>query len=196
MSYQTQAKTQAFLMGSCKISIPSSSADGYVELGSAKGVKITESFDSWVIKPDNTPEIIKGVKNQKVTVEGELFELDFQKFARMRGGIDTFSTTTFVFDTGGLMTVTPQALYLVHTAGPSSSNYIAVQIYYAGITEGMTIPFPADDATDIPGVPFKLVGTCQSSRTAGAQLMTITDMRSSVYTDTSFPYASTSYMSS
>ena len=195
MAYQVVPQSHAFLMGSCKISIPSSSADGYVSLGSAKGVKITESFDSWVIKPDNCAEIIKGVKNQKVTIEGELFELNFQKFARMRGGIDTFSTTTFVFDSGGLMSITPQSVYLVHTAGPSSSNYIAVQVYYAGITEGMSIPFPADDATDIPGVPFKLVGTCQTSRTAGAQLFTITDMRSSIYT-TAYPYASTSYMSS
>ncbi len=179
MAYQTSANANAFLMGSCRISIPSSSG-GYVPLGAAKGVKITESFDSWVIKPDNTPEIIKGVKNQKITVEGELFEVNFQKFARMRGGIDTFSTTTFTFDSGGLMSITPQALYLTHTAATSSQT-IAVTIYYAGITEGMTIPFPADDATDIPGVPFKLVGTAQSSRTVGAQLYTIVDTRSSVY---------------
>lgn len=187
MAYQTSANSNAFLMGSARISVPSSSG-GYVPLGAARGIKITEAFDSYEIEIDNCPKVLKGIKNQSVTVEGSLLELNFQKFARMRAGIDTFSTTTFQFDSGGNMTVTPQALYMVHTAATSSQT-ITVTIYYAGPTEGFTIPFPADDAIDVAEVPFKLKGICQSTRTVGSQLMSIVDTRTGVY-DT---YSTTSY---
>lgn len=190
MAYQTSANSNAFLMGSARLFVASSSsATVYVEMGAAKDIKLTETFDSWVIKPDNTPEIIKGIKNQKVTIEGSLFELNFQKLNRIRNGLDSFSTTTFFFDTGGNMTFAPQNIALQHT-GATSSQTVTAFIYYAGVTEGFTIPFPADDGTEPGLIPFKLVGNCQSTRTVGQQLMSIVDLRTNVYS-TSYVFLST-----
>lgn len=179
MAYQSTANQNAFLMGSCRVAVPSSSG-GYVHLGAARGVKITEKWDTFEIETDNTPPVIKGIKNQTIEVEGNMLELNFQKLQRMRGGIDSFSTATFTFNSGGSVTVTPQALYLTHIA-PSSSESIAVQIYYASIQEGLTIPFPRDDGTDVAEIPFKFKGINQSTRTVGQQLYSIIDTRSSVY---------------
>lgn len=176
-------------MGSARMLIPSSSG-GYVDLGAARGIKLTETWDAYEIEVDNTPRVVKGIKNQAITVEGNLLELNFQKLARMRGGIDTFSTTTFTFDSGGNMTVTPQSMILIHTAATSSQT-ITATIYYAAVTDPLTIPFVSDDGTDVAEIPFKLKGTPQSSRTIGQQLYTITDLRSSMYTSTTYPYLST-----
>ena len=182
MAYQTTPNTNAFLMGSARLFVASSSSPTvYVEMGAMKDIKLTESFDSWVIKPDNTPEIIKGIKNQKVTVEGSLYELSFAKLARMRNGLDTYSTTTYFFDTGGNFSFTPQNIALVHT-GATSSQTITALIYYAAPVEGFSIPFPADDGLEPAMIPLKLVGSCQSTRTIGQQLMSIVDLRLGVST--------------
>ena len=187
-SYQTNANSNAFVFGSARMYVPSSSG-GYVNLGSAKGVKITESWEEYEVEPDNTPTVIVGIKNQTVTVEGNLLELNLQKIARMRSGLDTFSTTTFTFDTGGNLTVTPQAFYLVNTSA-SSSQSITATIYWASIAEGLQIPFPSDHKTEVAEIPFKLKGVCQSTRTAGQQLYSIVDLRSNIYS-TAYTYAST-----
>jgi hypothetical protein len=186
--YQNSANPSAVLFGSATIAIPSSSG-GYVDIGAAKGIKITESFDSMQVEIDNCPTLLIGAKNQKITVEGTMLEVNWQVLARMRGGLDTFSTTTFTFDSGGNVTITPQELYVVHQV--SSSAKLAATIYYAGVTEGMTLPFPSDAGTTVAEVPFKLVGTCMSSRTNGAQLYNIVDTRPNIYTSTSHPYVST-----
>ena len=187
-AYQTNANSNAFLMGSCRMYVPSSSG-GYVNLGAAKGVKITEAWETYEIEPDNTPTIIIGVKNQTISVEGNLLELNLQKLARMRSGLDTFSTTTWTFDSGGNINVTPQSFYLVN-ASMSSSQTITATIYFASVTEGMSIPFPSDHKTDAGEIPFKLKGVCQSTRTAGQQLYSIVDLRGGIYSS-SVTYAST-----
>jgi hypothetical protein len=187
MPYQTTANSNAFVMGSCRVSIPSSSG-GYVNLGGARGVKITESFDPYEVEVDNTPMAIIGAKKQEVTVEGNLLELNFQKLVTLRGGLDSWSSANYTLDSGGNMTITPQALYLTHTAATSSQT-IALTIYYASVTEGITIPFVSDDKTDVAEIPFKIKGICMSTRTAGSQLMNIVDTRTGVYSTT---YYSTS----
>lgn len=183
MAYQpTLVNQSAFLMGSARLFVASSSsATVYVEMGAMKDVKLTERFDSWVIRPDNCAKIIKGIKNQEVDVEGSLYELSFAKFARMRNGLDTYSTATFYFDTGGNMSFTPQNIVLVHT-GATSSQTVTALIYYAAPVEGFTIPFPADDSLEPGMIPLKLTGTCMSTRTIGQQLMSIVDLRFGVST--------------
>jgi len=161
---------------------------GYVNLGSARGVKITEAWDALEIETDNTPKIIVGAKNQTMTVEGNLLELDFHKLATLRGGLDSYSTASgMTFNSGGNTTITPQAIYLTHNNSASSSQTIVTTIYYASVTEGINIPFPSDGKTDVAEIPFKIKGVCQSTRTAGSQLYNIVDLRTSVY--------STSYIS-
>jgi hypothetical protein len=191
MGYQTTSNANAFVMGSCVVHISgstekSTTTGSFLNLGSARGVKITEAWDSMEIETDNTPPSIIGVKNHTITVEGNLLELNFQKLKLIRGGLDTFSTTTFQFDTGGNVTITPQAVYLTHT-GATSTDKVQATIYYASITEGLTLAFPSDDKTDVMEIPFKFKGVCQSTRAAGKQLYNIVDGRANVYTS----YAST-----
>jgi hypothetical protein len=188
MPYQTTANSNAFLMGSCVIYISgstdkSTTTGSFLNLGSARGVKLTESWDSYEIETDNTPTVIKGAKNQAITVEGNLLELNFEKFNLMRGGLSSWSTATFTLNTGGSLTITPQAIFLKHTAnGATSTETIYATIYYAALQEGFTIPFPGDDKTDVAEMPFKFKGVCQSTRAAGSQLFKISDGRSLVYT--------------
>jgi hypothetical protein len=184
MAYQSTANQYAFLMGSARLAVPSSSG-GYVHLGAARGIKITESWDVFEVETDNTPLVEMGIKNQTVEVEGNLLEMNFQKLQRMRSGIDSFSTATFTFDSGGNVTVTPQAFYLTHVSPTSSSESVVVTIYYASIQEGLQIPFPRDDGTDVAEIPFKVKGVCQSTRTVGSQLYNIVDTRSDVYVEQS-----------
>lgn len=185
MSYQTVANSNAFIMGGCRVSIPSSSG-GYVNLGSARGVKMTEAWEYMEVETDNTPKVQIGAKKQTVTVEGNLLELDFHKFSQMRGGMGAWSSATYRWDSGGNLTITPQALYLTYTSPASSSQTVVTTIYYANVTEGITIPFPGDDKTDVAEIPFKIKGVCVSTRTVGSQLMNIVDLRSSVYSTTYF----------
>ena len=182
--YQTVSNSNAFIMGSCRVAIPTSTG-GYFRLGAARGVKVTEAWEWMEVETDNTPKIEIGAKKQTITVEGNLLELDFQRIAAMRGGIGAWSSVTFQFDSGGDLTITPQAIYLTHTAATSSQT-VAVTIYYASIVEGLTIPFPGDDKTDVAEIPFKLKGVCQSTRTAGSQLYNIVDTRTGVYSTTYF----------
>jgi hypothetical protein len=190
MAYQTSANRNAFVMGSVKMFIPSTASGEYFNLGAARGVTITEAWESFEVETDNTPPIMIGAKNQTIEVSGNLLELNFLKLARMRSGFDSFSTTTFTFDSGGNVTITPQAFYLVHT-GASSSQTVTATIYYASVTEGLSIPFPADGGTDVAEIPFTIKGVCQSTRTAGQQLYSIVDLRANIYsTDYSSPSTS------
>jgi len=189
--YQTTANSYAYLLGSCRISIPSSSG-AYIDLGAARGVKLTESFDSMQVETDNTPAVIVGAKKQTVTLEANLLELDFRKLRALRGYLDaatwsTGSTTaTLTFNSGGSTTgITPNAIYLTHYTN-STSAAVTTTIYYAAITEGLNIPLVSDDKTEVAELSIKLKGICQSSRTVGSQLMNIVDTRTGVYSTTYF----------
>jgi hypothetical protein len=189
--YQTSANSYAYLLGSCRVSIPSSSG-AYIDLGSARGVKLTEAFDSMQIETDNTPPVMVGAKKQTVTVEGNLLELDLRKLRALRGYLDsatwsTGSTTaSLTFNSGGSTTgITPKTLYLTHYTNSTSAS-IVTTIYYAAITEGLAIPLPADDKVEVAEIPFKIKGVCQSSRAILSQLMNIVDLRTGVYSTTYF----------
>jgi hypothetical protein len=184
MAYQTTANSNAFVMNGCRVAIPSSSG-GFIQLGAARGVKVTEAWEWMEVETDNTPKIEIGAKKQTITVEGNLLELDFQRLSYLRGGIGLWSSATYRFDSGGNLTITPQALYLTMT-GATSSQTVALTIYYASVTEGLTIPFPGDDKTDVAEIPFKFKGVCMSTRTAGSQLYNIVDTRTGVYSTTYF----------
>ena len=81
MPYQTSANSNAFVMGSVRVFLPSTtSTTSFWELGAARGVKLTETWDKYNIETDNTPDVMIGAKNQKITVEGNLLELNFIKF--------------------------------------------------------------------------------------------------------------------
>lgn len=195
MAYQTSANSNAFILGSCRISVPSSSG-GYVKLGTARGVKLTETFESVEIELDNAPKVLIGAKKQEVKVEGNLIEIDWHRLAALRGSMSTsgsldtwsYDSTTLeqTFKSGGKTTIPNQALYLTHT-GASSSETVTITIYSGKVDAGMSLAFPSDnDSAGVMEVPFSYLGKCQSTRTVKAQLMNIVDLRNSVYSTAYF----------
>jgi hypothetical protein len=96
MPFSTTANSNAFVMGSASIYISgstdkSTTTGSFLNLGAARGVKLTESWDSVEIEVDNTPNVTIGAKNQQITLEANLLELNFEKMKFIRGGLDTFS---------------------------------------------------------------------------------------------------------
>ena len=65
-----------------------------VNLGAMRAVKFTEEFDKISIMSDNAGEIFSGIRNHRASVEGELMELNLVNLNSIRGGIDTYSTTS------------------------------------------------------------------------------------------------------
>ena len=69
MAYQSTANQYGFVMGSCRVAVPSSSG-GYVHLGAARGVKFMESWDVFEVETDNT-ETVEWCKESYSRSRGE-----------------------------------------------------------------------------------------------------------------------------
>lgn len=199
MPYQITANTNAFVMGSAEVAFSTTvilssdiaSTSLFHSLGGARGIKITESWENVEVAIDNSAKYVVGIKNQEVLVEAELLELELVDLYRIRGGLDYGSTsytstyTAMTFQSGGNMTINPVSLRLQHCKDATSSQYVRVLVHYGKVSEGISLPFPADDADDAMQIPLKIKGTCLSSLTAGQQLYTISDTRTNVYTSSS-----------
>ena len=174
--YQTSANSTYFILGSAIIEIPSSAGSAtYINMGAASGIKITES---WELSETETGSMIPNYepRNHQIIVEADLFEFNLGYLNIIRGGIDIYSSASTTFTSGGLSSMNSLPVRITNT-GPTSSQAIIFDIYNAHIAEGMTIPFNADDSIDVSLNKLKMIGTCQSSRTAGAMLYNITDTR-------------------
>jgi hypothetical protein len=89
VNYQTNVqKTNSIRFGSAKIEVGADTGS-LVNLGVATSVEFTEEYAPIVLKPDNAPEITAGVKDHFATVKFEMWELDLDNLALIRGGIDT-----------------------------------------------------------------------------------------------------------
>lgn len=91
-TYQTSAQhSETIRFGSAKIEV-GETEESLVNLGLATGVKFTEEYTPVVLKPDNAPEIVVGVKDHSATVEFEMWEVNLTNLNLIRGGIDTLSS--------------------------------------------------------------------------------------------------------
>jgi hypothetical protein len=272
MGFQTTANSNKFIFGSAKIEVGADLAHLY-DLGAARGVKLKESYESVEIEIDNTANVIVGVKSPTIEIEGSLLEIDLDKLAVIRGGIDTVtpiaaakvndaeqevasgdwafnefieienqngdgsvlqidaqgyvnvegsvdgalthgtdyymvkngqgkwgimcldtgsggcSTESQVltiaydytpnasrqFDTGGTVTMAAKVVRLTHTN--DAGEIFQATIWSAKATEGMEISFPSDNGNEVMEIPFKMKGTPDTTRSAGAQLFQLIDER-------------------
>lgn len=93
VTYQTAAQNSASIrFGSAKVEV-GATVGSLVNLGLATGIEFTEESEQIVLKPDNAPEIVVGVKNHTATVKFEMWELDLANLNLIRGGIDTYAAT-------------------------------------------------------------------------------------------------------
>jgi hypothetical protein len=91
-TYQTSAQhSETIRFGSAKIEV-GETEESLVNLGLATGIKFTEEYTPVVLKPDNAPEIVVGVKDHSATVEFEMWEVNLTNLNLIRGGIDTLGS--------------------------------------------------------------------------------------------------------
>lgn len=91
-TYQTSTQhSETIRFGSAKIEV-GETEESLVNLGLATGVKFTEEYTPVVLKPDNAPEIVVGVKDHSATVEFEMWEVNLKNLNLIRGGIDTLGS--------------------------------------------------------------------------------------------------------
>ena len=174
--YQTSATPTLFITGSASISVQSSVAStSYVALGSAKSIKMSESFDIDDYEVGSL-DVTHSIRNQGVTVEADIYEINAERLNKIRGEIDTWNSSHTI-TSGGLFVVSPRTWVLTNT-GPTSSQSITITIYSGIQTEPIKIDFMGDDATDISYTALKVRGYIVSTRTAGDQLYSIVDTRS------------------
>lgn len=110
VSYQTSAQNKDTIrFGSAKIEV-GETVGSLVNLGLATSVEFTEEYEPIVLKPDNAPEIVVGVKDHTATVKFDLWEVDLSNLNLIRGGIDTYTPVA-----GGPVTVTDEPVKLTGT---------------------------------------------------------------------------------
>ncbi len=92
VSYQTSAQNKETIrFGSAKIEVGETVAT-LVNLGLATSVEFTEEYEPIVLKPDNAPEIVVGVKDHTATVKFDMWEVNLKNLNLIRGGIDTLGS--------------------------------------------------------------------------------------------------------
>lgn len=174
--YQTSATPILFITGSASVSVQSSVAStSYINIGSASGIKLSESFD--IDDQENgSIDVTHTIRSHSVSIEADMYEINAERLNYVRGGID-LSSVAKTLTSGGLFVINPRTWVLTNT-GPTSSQSITVTIYSGIQTEPIKIDFPGDDATDIVSTPLKVKGYIVSTRTAGDRLYSIVDTRS------------------
>lgn len=88
---QLNAVTEKFTFGSGIVYV-GDSLGAMTSLGAGNGIKFEETYDTITMKIDNAGEVNLGIKNHKANISCDLFEMDFEKFASIRGGIDNYTT--------------------------------------------------------------------------------------------------------
>jgi hypothetical protein len=173
MNQTTVKNSNAIQFGSGKFEI---SEDGinWTNLGAMKGIVFTESFDKVTVYSDNAGVIKEYIKNHKASLAGDMQEISLADLDTIRGGIDTYSSSTGVSETlksGGKTTITAIQVRVTNTN--DRAEIFRITVYKATNNKGIVINFNPDDADDANVIPIEIVGSCDTSKTAGEQLFEI-----------------------
>lgn len=87
---QINADTNKFSFGSGVVYV-GDNLDAMEALGAGSNIKFEETYEAREFEIDNVGKTILGLKNHKALVSCDLFEIDFEKFSKIRGGIDNYS---------------------------------------------------------------------------------------------------------
>lgn len=92
VTYQTSAQNKETIrFGSAKIEV-GETVGTLVNLGLATSVEFTEEYEPIVLKPDNAPEIVVGVKDHTATVKFDMWEVNLTNLNLIRGGLDSIAS--------------------------------------------------------------------------------------------------------
>jgi len=174
MSNQTTVqKANTIIFGSGKFEI---SEDGinWEDLGAMNGIVFKESWEEVVVDSDNAGRIKVGIKNHEATLSGDMLEIDLEKLATIRGGIDSYSKVEGISETlksGGITTI--NSIQVRVTNVDEYDREFRITIYKASNSKGIELAFNPDSADEANSVNVELKGTCDVTKNAGEQLFEI-----------------------
>ena len=109
MSFNTTTvqKEESVRVGSAAFLVSSDSGANFSNFGVMTGIASSEEIAFLDQRPDNgtTPTVLDGIASQTATVTGNLMEIDPSNRNLLRGGIDTFATTSTTPISGGSVVV-------------------------------------------------------------------------------------------
>lgn len=140
-------------------------ATGHVDVSGSVDGPLVAGSDFEMVK-DNAGKWGIIVKDSAtVTTEAQILTITY----------DYTPAATKRLSSGGLKTISPKVVQVVHTA--SDGKTFTVTLYAAKNSEGMKIEFPSDNADKALEVPFTWTGKCDGTRTVGDQLYRMDDTR-------------------
>lgn len=89
----TVTHEDSIMFGSAKFEI-GDTVDALEDLGAMMGITVAEKYDLVKYTTDNAGELQRYIKNHTVSVSGDLLEVVLSKLNAIRGGLDTYSTST------------------------------------------------------------------------------------------------------
>ena len=166
--------------GSAKFEV-GESVDTLVDLGAMNGVSFEESWDQQQVVSDNAGVINVGITNHTAAVEGDLLEIDLEKLALIRGGIDKVERIpksegvkeAIKLLSGGISTFEPRVVRI--TNFDDRNRRFQITIFKSTVENGISIEFPEADAEDPASTPVRMVGSLDGDREVGEQLFEILD---------------------
>jgi len=65
---------------------------GWIDLGAMRGIQFEESWDEIRVMSDNAGPVTVGIRNHRAALVGNLMEIELSNLAKLRGGLDDYST--------------------------------------------------------------------------------------------------------
>lgn len=168
--------------GSAKFEV-GESEDKLTDLGAMRGIAFEETWDELQVSSDNAGIIVAGINNHKVSIKGDLMEINLKNLALIRGGIDKYEEiqgdqtagkkAAVRLLSGGISTFTPRVARI--TNYNDKGEEFRITIFKANTAAGLSIEFPEADAEDPAMTPIEMTGTPDVTRDSGEQLFEIYD---------------------
>lgn len=178
----TVQQKNSIRFGSAKFEV-GESEESLVDLGAMRGVAFEESWDEIQVSSDNAGIIVAGIKNHKVSLKGDLMEINLKTLATIRGGIDKYEEVpadelgqkkaAVKLLSGGVSTFTPRVARI--TNYNDAGEEFRITVFKANTATGLNIAFPGADDEDPAMTPIEMTGTNDTSRAIGEQLFEIYD---------------------
>ena len=166
---QTQVqKTGAIKSGSCKMEVGATIAT-LENIGAARGVSLTESFDKVEVESDNAGVVKRYIKNQRVVITAQQLEVDMEYLNNIRGGIDLYSLVA-----GSATPVTDESLTLTGTlmyrlANKNGDNSEVTAIVVTNSTGTITYVRNTDFVVGVDSAGFTVIGRIDAGAITSGQ---------------------------
>lgn len=174
MSQTTVQNPDAIQFGSGKLEYSIDDGVSWVDLGAMRDIVFLETFEEVEVPSDNAGIVKQGIKNQIATLAGNLMELDLEKIAALRGGLDSFTEDPGIskkLTSGGKHSQTPIQVQVTNT--DENDNIYRITLYKVTSIKGIELVFNPDDEFEPNLIPIEVKGVNDVSRTVGDQLFEI-----------------------